>query len=155
MKYVKTKKNIHFEIKYILVLIRYTLFLCVFFSLLLPLSPLQILERLNKMCSTGVWKKQQRLLKNMGAHKVMLDLLQVSYDKVSLTGTSGFDDGKNKLVAENCQNVFLCVHRMTQRCWRSSGSLTSSCSGSAWETRRTRLCCTRTLACSLPQGCDL
>ncbi|XP_068602386.1 inositol 1,4,5-trisphosphate-gated calcium channel ITPR3 [Brachionichthys hirsutus] len=41
----------------------------------------EILERLNKMCSTGVWKKQQRLLKNMGAHKVMLDLLQVSYDK--------------------------------------------------------------------------
>ncbi|KAM8862806.1 inositol 1,4,5-trisphosphate-gated calcium channel ITPR3 isoform 2-T2 [Spinachia spinachia] len=40
----------------------------------------EILERLNKMCSTGVWKKQQRLLKNMGAHKVMLDLLQVSYD---------------------------------------------------------------------------
>ncbi|XP_072305545.1 inositol 1,4,5-trisphosphate-gated calcium channel ITPR3 [Eucyclogobius newberryi] len=34
----------------------------------------EILERLNK-------KKQQRLLKNMGAHKVMLDLLQVSYDK--------------------------------------------------------------------------
>lgn len=46
------------------------------------------------MCSTGVWKKQQRLLKNMGAHKVMLDLLQVSYDKVSLTETSVFDDGK-------------------------------------------------------------
>ncbi|MBN3295152.1 ITPR3 protein, partial [Amia calva] len=41
----------------------------------------EILERLNKMCSTGVWKKQQRLLKNMGAHNVMLDLLQVSYDK--------------------------------------------------------------------------
>ncbi|XP_056279702.1 inositol 1,4,5-trisphosphate receptor type 3 isoform X2 [Pseudoliparis swirei] len=41
----------------------------------------QILERLNRMCSSGVWKKQQRLLKNMGAHKVMLDLLQVSYDK--------------------------------------------------------------------------
>ncbi|KAM9750737.1 inositol 1,4,5-trisphosphate-gated calcium channel ITPR3 isoform 2-T2 [Menidia menidia] len=41
----------------------------------------EILERLNKMCATGVWKKQQRLLKNMGAHKVMLDLLQVSYDK--------------------------------------------------------------------------
>ncbi|KAJ0036555.1 hypothetical protein NQD34_005232 [Periophthalmus magnuspinnatus] len=44
----------------------------------------EILERLNKMCSTGVWKKQQRLLKNMGAHKVMLDLLQVSYDKNDL-----------------------------------------------------------------------
>uniref|UniRef100_A0A669DV13 Inositol 1,4,5-trisphosphate receptor n=1 Tax=Oreochromis niloticus TaxID=8128 RepID=A0A669DV13_ORENI len=41
----------------------------------------EILERLHKMCSSGVWKKQQRLLKNMGAHKVMLDLLQVSYDK--------------------------------------------------------------------------
>lgn len=49
------------------------------------LSP-QILERLNKMCSSGVWKKQQRLLKNMGAHKVMLDLLQVSYDKVRRAG---------------------------------------------------------------------
>lgn len=48
----------------------------------ISLLPLQILERLNKMCSSGVWKKQQRLLKNMGAHKVMLDLLQVSYDKV-------------------------------------------------------------------------
>lgn len=47
-----------------------------------PPPPLQILERLHKMCSSGVWKKQQRLLKNMGAHKVMLDLLQVSYDKV-------------------------------------------------------------------------
>ncbi|XP_034027770.1 inositol 1,4,5-trisphosphate receptor type 3 [Thalassophryne amazonica] len=41
----------------------------------------EILERLNKMCSSGVWKKQQRLLKNMGAYKVMLDLLQVSYDQ--------------------------------------------------------------------------
>ncbi|XP_072419628.1 inositol 1,4,5-trisphosphate-gated calcium channel ITPR3 isoform X1 [Chiloscyllium punctatum] len=43
----------------------------------------EILERLNKMCGVGeqVRKKQQRLLKNMGAHKVMLDLLQVPYDK--------------------------------------------------------------------------
>lgn len=30
-------------------------------------------------------KKQQRLLKNMDAHKVMLDLLQIPYDKVSPT----------------------------------------------------------------------
>uniref|UniRef100_A0A8C9U1W1 Inositol 1,4,5-trisphosphate receptor n=1 Tax=Scleropages formosus TaxID=113540 RepID=A0A8C9U1W1_SCLFO len=54
------------------------------FSLQIPTSVfvlLQILEGLNKMCSSGAWKKQQRLLKNMGAHKVMLDLLQVSYDK--------------------------------------------------------------------------
>lgn len=51
-------------------------------SLLFLCHLLQILERLNKMCSSGVWKKQQRLLKNMGAHKVMLDLLQVSYDQV-------------------------------------------------------------------------
>ncbi len=34
------------------------------------------------MCSSGVFKKQQRLLKNMGAHKVMLELLQISYDRV-------------------------------------------------------------------------
>nr|XP_025718315.1 inositol 1,4,5-trisphosphate receptor type 3 isoform X2 [Callorhinus ursinus] len=42
-----------------------------------------ILERLNKMCGVGeqMRKKQQRLLKNMDAHKVMLDLLQIPYDK--------------------------------------------------------------------------
>ncbi|KAB0396949.1 hypothetical protein E2I00_010655, partial [Balaenoptera physalus] len=43
----------------------------------------KILERLNKMCGVGeqMRKKQQRLLKNMDAHKVMLDLLQIPYDK--------------------------------------------------------------------------
>ncbi|KAM5180265.1 inositol 1,4,5-trisphosphate-gated calcium channel ITPR3 [Mantella aurantiaca] len=43
----------------------------------------EILERLNKMCGVGeqVRKKQQRLLKNMDAHKVMLDLLQIPYAK--------------------------------------------------------------------------
>ncbi|XP_028925641.1 inositol 1,4,5-trisphosphate receptor type 3 [Ornithorhynchus anatinus] len=42
-----------------------------------------ILERLNKLCGVGeqMRKKQQRLLKNMDAHKVMLDLLQVPYEK--------------------------------------------------------------------------
>lgn len=37
------------------------------------------------MCGVGeqMRKKQQRLLKNMDAHKVMLDLLQIPYDKVS------------------------------------------------------------------------
>lgn len=47
--------------------------------------PPQILERLNKMCGVGeqMRKKQQRLLKNMDAHKVMLDLLQIPYDKVT------------------------------------------------------------------------
>uniref|UniRef100_A0A8D2MSZ5 Inositol 1,4,5-trisphosphate receptor n=1 Tax=Zonotrichia albicollis TaxID=44394 RepID=A0A8D2MSZ5_ZONAL len=50
--------------------------------LLWSLCP-QILERLNKMCGVGeqVRKKQQRLLKNMDAHKVMLDLLQIPYEK--------------------------------------------------------------------------
>ncbi|XP_010724824.2 inositol 1,4,5-trisphosphate receptor type 3-like [Meleagris gallopavo] len=35
------------------------------------------------MCGVGeqVRKKQQRLLKNMDAHKVMLDLLQIPYEK--------------------------------------------------------------------------
>lgn len=53
----------------------------------LTLPAPQILERLNKMCGVGeqMRKKQQRLLKNMDAHKVMLDLLQIPYDKVSLT----------------------------------------------------------------------
>ncbi|XP_077337534.1 inositol 1,4,5-trisphosphate-gated calcium channel ITPR3 isoform X3 [Lithobates pipiens] len=43
----------------------------------------EILEKLNKMCGVGeqVRKKQQRLLKNMDAHKVMLDLLQIPYEK--------------------------------------------------------------------------
>lgn len=51
---------------------------------LTPHAP-QILERLNKMCGVGeqMRKKQQRLLKNMDAHKVMLDLLQIPYDKVT------------------------------------------------------------------------
>lgn len=37
------------------------------------------------MCGVGeqMRKKQQRLLKNMDAHKVMLDLLQIPYDKVT------------------------------------------------------------------------
>lgn len=50
-----------------------------------PPCPPQILERLNKMCGVGeqMRKKQQRLLKNMDAHKVMLDLLQIPYDKVT------------------------------------------------------------------------
>lgn len=36
------------------------------------------------MCGVGeqMRKKQQRLLKNMDAHKVMLDLLQIPYEKV-------------------------------------------------------------------------
>ncbi|XP_072886532.1 inositol 1,4,5-trisphosphate-gated calcium channel ITPR3 isoform X1 [Hemitrygon akajei] len=43
----------------------------------------EILERLNKMCGVGeqVRRKQQRLMKNMGAHKILLDLLQVPYEK--------------------------------------------------------------------------
>lgn len=37
------------------------------------------------LCGVGeqMRKKQQRLLKNMDAHKVMLDLLQIPYDKVT------------------------------------------------------------------------
>uniref|UniRef100_A0A3B4D1R0 Inositol 1,4,5-trisphosphate receptor n=1 Tax=Pygocentrus nattereri TaxID=42514 RepID=A0A3B4D1R0_PYGNA len=41
-------------------------------------------QKVKEVClpqHSGVFKKQQRLLKNMGAHKVMLDLLQVSYDR--------------------------------------------------------------------------
>lgn len=42
------------------------------------------------MCGVGeqMRKKQQRLLKNMDAHKVMLDLLQIPYDKVPAVTSS-------------------------------------------------------------------
>lgn len=40
---------------------------------------------LSKLCSPGkkIRVQQQRLLKNMGAHSVVLDLLQIPYEKVS------------------------------------------------------------------------
>uniref|UniRef100_A0A672UMW1 Inositol 1,4,5-trisphosphate receptor n=1 Tax=Strigops habroptila TaxID=2489341 RepID=A0A672UMW1_STRHB len=66
-----------------------------------------ILERLNKMCGVGeqVRKKQQRLLKNMDAHKVMLDLLQIPYEKVGVRkGTEGWSQ---LLEAETMQHIFL------------------------------------------------
>lgn len=49
----------------------------------------QILIRLSKLCvqeSASVRKsrkQQQRLLRNMGAHAVVLELLQIPYEKVS------------------------------------------------------------------------
>uniref|UniRef100_A0A8U8BW08 Inositol 1,4,5-trisphosphate receptor n=1 Tax=Geospiza parvula TaxID=87175 RepID=A0A8U8BW08_GEOPR len=41
----------------------------------------KILGGISKFCCASVRKKQQRLLKNMDAHKVMLDLLQIPYEK--------------------------------------------------------------------------
>uniref|UniRef100_A0A8D0KP32 Inositol 1,4,5-trisphosphate receptor n=1 Tax=Salvator merianae TaxID=96440 RepID=A0A8D0KP32_SALMN len=43
----------------------------------------RIMEEIDRMCGVGeqMRKKQQRLLKNMDAHKVMLDLLQIPYEK--------------------------------------------------------------------------
>uniref|UniRef100_A0A673MZI1 Inositol 1,4,5-trisphosphate receptor n=1 Tax=Sinocyclocheilus rhinocerous TaxID=307959 RepID=A0A673MZI1_9TELE len=45
----------------------------------------EILLSLSKLCSPGkkIRVQQQRLLKNMGAHTVVLDLLQIPYEKVS------------------------------------------------------------------------
>lgn len=47
---------------------------------------LQILVRLSKLCvqNKKCRNQQQRLLKNMGAHLVVLDLLQIPYEKVGL-----------------------------------------------------------------------
>lgn len=62
------------------------------------------------MCSSGVFKKQQRLLKNMGAHNVMLDLLQVSYDKVRDRGTNEYHHSSEQQATETTgkfSNVFL------------------------------------------------
>lgn len=50
----------------------------------------QVLLRLSKLCvqegSSGKKskKQQQRLLRNMGAHCVVLELLQIPYEKVQL-----------------------------------------------------------------------
>lgn len=57
---------------------------------LMPIRVLhQILLRLSKLCvQEGLSgrkskKQQQRLLRNMGAHAVVLELLQIPYEKVS------------------------------------------------------------------------
>lgn len=56
----------------------------------------QILLRLSKLCiqegSSGKKsrKQQQRLLRNMGAHSVVLELLQIPYEKVQ----GGFHNNK-------------------------------------------------------------
>jgi len=47
---------------------------------------LQILQRLCDLCLTADGKRnrkhEQRLLRNMGAHNVVLDLLEIPYEKV-------------------------------------------------------------------------
>lgn len=45
-----------------------------------------------------------------------------------------------------------CLCRTTWRCRRSSNTLTCFCRSSAWGTRRTRRCCTRTSTCSSTPG---
>lgn len=56
----------------------------------LILSLYQILIRLSKLCvQEGASvrksrKQQQRLLRNMGAHAVVLELLQIPYEKVGI-----------------------------------------------------------------------
>ena len=47
------------------------------------LSILQILVILTEMCSHDECSQEQRLLRNMKAHQVVLDLLEVPYDKVN------------------------------------------------------------------------
>lgn len=68
---------------------------------LLPV-PHQILLRLSKLCvQEGLSgrkskKQQQRLLRNMGAHAVVLELLQIPYEKVASDAamfSSGFVEG--------------------------------------------------------------
>lgn len=66
------------------------IFVCVFYlisySLYLMLFLfLKILIRLSKLCvqNKKCRNQHQRLLKNMGAHSVVLDLLKIPYEKVS------------------------------------------------------------------------
>lgn len=55
------------------------------FVILLFFIFLKILIRLSKLCIQNKKSRiqHQRLLKNMGAHSVVLDLLQIPYEKVS------------------------------------------------------------------------
>ena len=54
-------------------------------ELILGFPLFQILLRLSKLCYPCKKSRvqQQRLLKNMGAHTVVLDLLQIPYEKVA------------------------------------------------------------------------
>ena len=50
----------------------------------------EVLERLTGLCrdsSLRPKKHEQRLLRNMGAHTVILELLQIPYEKVGMTCT--------------------------------------------------------------------
>lgn len=73
--------------------------MCNYYNLTSSLLCFQILIRLSKLCvqegSTGKKskKQQQRLLRNMGAHSVVLELLQIPYEKVQNTNKSGHFKG--------------------------------------------------------------
>jgi len=59
--------------------------------------PLQILIELTDLCKSEDCAHEQRLLRNMGAHTVMLELLQVPYNKVG--GGCGYEcDGVSVMV---------------------------------------------------------
>lgn len=69
--------------------------LSVLYQILLRLSKLCVQEGLSGRKSK---KQQQRLLRNMGAHAVVLELLQIPYEKVSRAFTEVLFNG-----------VFFCV----------------------------------------------
>ena len=55
---------------------------------------------LTDLCKTDDCAHEQRLLRNMGAHTVMLDLLQVPYNKVGGWRERGGEWGKQSASAK-------------------------------------------------------
>lgn len=100
----------------------------------------QILIRLSKLCvqeSASVRKsrkQQQRLLRNMGAHAVVLELLQIPYEKVGTPTAVTVTKAVSGQVHE--------PHRAWFRC---------SCEHAAWPLRRSSVVSPQQALCS---GCS-
>jgi inositol 1,4,5-triphosphate receptor type 1 len=108
----------------------------------------EIFTRLMRLCVQGSGvsakprKHEQRLLRNMGAHSVVLELLQIPYDKVM----------PNLTIVFNAFNGTFEFRRMIHGCTRSCDWPMNSSRASVLETSLTRRSCTRALISSLLQG---
>ena len=87
-------------------------------GLVLSSTLLQILTRLTQLCLQDLGgdvkkprKHEQRLLKNMGAHQVVLDLLKIPYDTVSVVVLSSqwYYHTASVYICARCVCVCVCV----------------------------------------------
>lgn len=71
-------------------------------------SHLQILVRLSNLCKAGKKSRieqHQRLLKNMGAHTVVLELLKIQYEQVRNILKNQLNDLSYSLYSVPCRNI--------------------------------------------------